>query len=208
MTTVDMFTGLYAITDSLLISDSTLASSVNEAILGGAKIIQFRDKTSDHKRKLILANLLNKICRDNNVLFIINDDVQLAIDCHAHGVHLGRSDKTLQAARAMLGEERVIGASCYQSLELAEQAQAHGANYIAFGRFFPSNTKPNAKPANLELLTQAKKKLHLPIVAIGGINRNNVRQIINAGADMAAVIHGVFGQPDIRASAKAISDTF
>jgi thiamine-phosphate pyrophosphorylase len=142
------------------------------------------------------------------VLFIVNDDVTLAKETQADGVHLGREDASLVQARAQLGPKVIIGLSCYNELARVETAQAQGADYVAFGRFFPSRTKPRAVPANLDLLREAKKKLRIPVVAIGGITPENGASLIAAGADALAVIEGVFGQADVRAAATRYSRLF
>ena len=141
-------------------------------------------------------------------MFIVNDDITLAKQTKASGVHLGREDASVADAREQLGPQAIIGVSCYNELTRAETAQAQGADYIAFGRFFPSRTKPQAVQANPDLLREAKKKLHIPVVAIGGITPENGAALIAAGADALAVIEGVFGQPDIRAAAERYARLF
>ena len=185
--------GLYGITDSKLMpDDDTLEARVIAAIEGGMTILQYRDKSRDQERRLRQAKMLMDLCIKAGVLFLINDDVDLAEACGAHGVHLGQSDEALTSARERLGEKAVIGITCENSLELARTATAQGADYIAFGRFFPSLTKPDAKPAPLELLDEAREEFNLPMVAIGGITRDNARQLIDAGADMLAVVNDLF----------------
>jgi thiamine-phosphate pyrophosphorylase len=195
-------TGLYAITDSKLAADSgaTLADQVGQALEGGAAIIQYRDKGSDQQQRIAEAGALLQLCRGHAVPLIINDDLSLAAEIGADGVHLGRDDADIHQARSALGEDAIIGISCYNRLELALGAQESGADYVAFGRFFSSTTKPQAQPADLELLHRARPKLQIPIVAIGGITPENGAPLIEAGADMLAVIHGIFGQQDIAAA--------
>jgi thiamine-phosphate pyrophosphorylase len=154
------------------------------------------------------AQQLLSLCNQFGATFIVNDDVDLAAAVHAHGVHLGGEDVPLPQARQRLGAEAVIGASCYNRLELAVRAQQQGADYVAFGRFFPSRTKPQAVPADIALLRQAKAQLHLPIVAIGGITAQNGAQLIAAGADMLAVVEAVFAQEDIAAAARQLAECF
>lgn len=187
--------GLYAITD-----DSTgnlLLEKVEQALLGGAAIVQYRDKTTDSARREQEARALRALCHEHNALFIINDDVALAKTVQADGVHVGREDSALTVARAALGNTAIIGVSCYNQLELALTAAQHGADYIAFGSFFPSPTKPNAPRATLELLHQAHQQLTLPICAIGGITLENAPDLLVNGADMLAVITDVFNNPAI-----------
>ncbi|WP_241085130.1 thiamine phosphate synthase [Candidatus Vondammii sp. HM_W22] len=190
--------GLYAITDSRLASDSILSQLVELALAGGAKIIQYRDKTDNLKRRCQEAQSLLSLCRAMQVPLIINDDVELAFTIGADGVHLGKEDDDIASARRKLGPEAIIGISCYNQFNKAISARAAGADYIAFGRFHSSTTKPAAVAANPGLLIRARKELNIPVVAIGGITPDNGGPLIAAGADMLAVVHAVFGQPDIR----------
>ncbi|WJW75231.1 thiamine phosphate synthase [Thiohalobacter sp. IOR34] len=206
--TDDRLHGLYAITDSGLIPPGRLTTAVAAALRGGARVVQYRDKSDAAGRRLAEATALATLCRAQGALFLVNDDVELAAACGAHGVHLGREDSALETARRRLGAEAVIGVSCYDDLQRARQAAAAGADYLAFGRFFPSRTKPDAVPASPALLQEAKAELGLPLVAIGGITPDNGGQLIAAGADMLAVVHGVFGQPDIEAAAERFADMF
>jgi thiamine-phosphate pyrophosphorylase len=200
--------GLYAITDAALIPDDFLDVTVAEAIAGGARLIQYRDKSHAAARRFQQARTLLTVCRNGGVPLIINDDVELALAAGADGVHLGRDDQTPDAARRRLGTTALIGISCYNSLERALAAQHAGADYVAFGSFFPSPTKPQAAPADVALLREARRWLRIPIVAIGGITPLNGRALIEAGAAYLAVIHGVFGQPDCRLAARAYNDLF
>jgi thiamine-phosphate pyrophosphorylase len=200
--------GLYAITDRHLATAGGIAWQVEQALLGGARLIQYRDKGTDHRRRLEEAEALLHCCRHHSVPLIINDDVELAAEIGADGVHLGNEDTALAAARQRLGRDALLGLSCYNDLERALAAQTAGADYVAFGSFFSSPIKPGAAPAEIELLRQARQKLTIPIVAIGGITADNGAQLVRAGADMLAVISGVFGQTDITAAAKKISQLF
>ncbi len=181
---------------------------VELALKGGTRILQYRDKSHDQTVRLDRAKELLSLCRHYGAIFIINDDVELARTVAADGVHLGQDDLDIAEARSRLGREAIIGISCYNRLSLATAAQEAGADYVAFGRFFPSNTKPQALQAEINLLTQAKQALHIPIVAIGGITPENSEPLIHAGADMLAVIHGLFGQQDIRATAEQFTIKF
>lgn len=183
-------TGLYAITQTERKNDSTIIQEVSSALKGGASVIQYRNKESDNT--LDLVNKLLFLCKENNVPFIINDDVELANQISADGVHLGKDDSNILEARKILGTHAIIGLSCYNDLTLAIKAEQLGANYVAFGRFFPSNSKPLASPARIETLHQARKQIQLPIVAIGGILPQNGKQLLKAGADILAVIGGIF----------------
>ncbi len=200
--------GLYAIADTQYLDDAHLLPAVGEAITGGARIIQYRDKSHDTLTRLAQAKKISALCRQHGVLFIINDDVALAKESQADGVHLGREDAALTQAREQLGPQAIIGVSCYNDLARAEAAEKQGADYVAFGRFFPSRTKPQAVQASLVLLREAKRKLHIPVVAIGGITPENGASLIAAGADALAVIEGVFGQADVRAAAERYARLF
>lgn len=200
--------GLYAITDSALIPAPRLVDAVEQAILGGAKLIQYREKNADFQQRLQQAQALNALCRGHGIALIINDDVELASRVGAAGVHLGQDDPALATAQARLGKSAIIGVSCYNRLDLALTAAHAGASYVALGSFYPSPTKPNTVRADIALLSQARQVLSLPIVAIGGITPTNGEALVKAGADLLAVISGVFGQADIRAAARAYAELF
>ncbi len=200
--------GLYAITDSALISPDQMIEAVALAIQGGAMMVQYRNKSSDESQHQWEAQDLVNLCRPLGVPLIINDDVQLAQQVRAHGVHLGKDDPHINEARAALGPNAIIGVSCYNDIERAVAAEKAGADYVAFGSFFPSTTKPKAVRAELSLLREAKKRLTIPVVAIGGITADNGAPLVEAGADLLAVIQGVFGQSDIRSAAEQIAHLF
>lgn len=200
--------GLYVITDPNLMGQHDICDKVRSALQGGAKIVQFRDKTSCAGTKLQQAKQLQQLCSEFQATFIINDDIQLAKQACADGVHIGKDDDDIVTARKLLGEDAIIGVSCYNDLQRAEQMQSIGASYVAFGRFYPSKTKPNAPAADLATLSTAKQKLTVPIVAIGGIDKQNAAQLISAGADSLAVIQGVFAQADIKDAAIQIQNQF
>ena len=186
--------GLYAITSAGLGADrARLLAAAEAAVRGGAALLQFRDKTDDAAGRRASARALAELCRAHGARLIINDDVALALDCGADGVHLGAADAPLARARAALGPRAILGASCGPWLERARAAAAAGADYLAFGRFFPSRTKPDAPPATLELLRQARAQWSLPLCAIGGVTPANAPALIAAGADMIAAVEGVFG---------------
>ena len=200
--------GLYAITDEQLTAPEQLAQCVGEAIAGGATVIQYRNKQGTAAQRQQQAVALLQLCRQQHIPLLVNDDITLAASIKADGVHLGKTDTSLQQARQQLGPHAIIGISCYNSLERAVSAAHAGASYVAFGRFFSSRSKPDAQPADATLLLQARRQLHLPIVAIGGITPENGQALLDAGADLLAAIHGVFGQPDIRAAASAYAALF
>ncbi len=200
--------GLYAIADTAYLDDARLTGAVEQVIAGGARVVQYRDKKNDVATRGRQALALSRLCRERGVTFLVNDDIALANESGADGAHLGREDMALDAARAQLGADRLIGVSCYNELERAASAEQQGADYVAFGSFFPSRTKPQAVRATLELLRTARAQLKIPVVAIGGITPENGAALIDAGADMLAVIDGVFGQPDIRAAAQRYANLF
>lgn len=195
--------GLYAIADTSWVGPDHILTAVGEAIVGGAVMVQLRDKTnaviSDQPRLLALLEL----CRQHGVPFIINDNSRLAVDIGADGVHIGQSDGDIAAIRTRLGNSAIIGVSCHNSLDSARRAVSGGADYVAFGRFFASRTKPDAPAATIEQLRSVHAELDVPIVAIGGITPDNSRQLLVAGADLLAVIAGIFAQADTRAAATA-----
>jgi len=212
--------GLYAIADRAYLDAASFVPAVRAALDGGARVIQYRDKlaaasepqgwgghTASEQRRTI-AHELNRLCLERGAPLLINDDVALAAEVGAAGVHIGRDDPDLAAARHLLGDAAIIGVSCYNELGRARAAAAAGADYVAFGRFFPSRTKPHAVQATTELLRAAHETLRVPIVAIGGITPENGRALLDAGADALAVIEGVFGQPDIRAAAARYAALF
>ena len=199
--------GLYAITPAGL-QGSKLLNDVEQALNGGCRVLQYRDKSSDRQRRLEEALALRRLCTTHQALFIVNDDPELAERVAADGVHLGRGDIGIEEARARLGGRAIIGLSCYADWQRALDARRAGADYIAFGAFYPSPTKPEAVRARLELLRRARRDLGLPTVAIGGITAENAQPLIEAGADMVAVIQGLFGQPDIRATARRFAILF
>ena len=192
--------GLYAITQTDNKSGDTIINEVEAAIRGGAVIVQYRDKNPTDA--LSLAIELVKICHKHKVPLIINDNVELAASAGADGVHIGKEDGAIAHARKILGSDAIIGVSCYNFVEQALEAQRQGATYVAFGRFYPSSSKPLAAPAKIETLQQAKLALNIPIVAIGGILPENGAELLAAGADLLAVIGGLFeSQPERSARA-------
>lgn len=199
--------GLYAITPE--ISDTELLVSKTEAaLMGGIDLLQYRAKTLSAAQRKQQAALLLKLCADFNCPLIINDDLDLAAEIGAHGVHLGQSDKQPELARILLGPRAIIGITCHDSLTLAKEARKADANYLAFGAFYPSTSKPLAKSAPLSILSQAKEACSLPVVAIGGITTHNAKALIDAGADMLAVINDLFTSDDIPAQCSRFQALF
>jgi thiamine-phosphate pyrophosphorylase len=199
--------GVYALTPETADTQRLLAQ-VEAALAGGVAAVQYRDKSDDVARRHAQASELAALCRQFGVPLIVNDDLRLADLCDADGVHLGRDDGSLREARIILGPKKFIGASCYQSLDLAQAAQAAGADYVAFGSFFASPTKPAAPRASLDLLREAAPLIHVPLVAIGGITLANAPQLLDAGADSIAVLSALFDAPDIRAAARDFNQLF
>ena len=191
-----MLRGLYAITDPLLTPAHSLLHQVQQALRGGARVIQYRDKTSPAPQRLQSAGQLRELTRAHGALLIINDDLNLCLEVNADGVHLGQEDTSLIQARQQLGRNKIIGATCHGSEELARKALDEGANYLAFGRFFPSRTKPDALPADLNSLRPFLTRCPVPTVAIGGITLNNAPQLVDAGFSMLAVINDLFDRND------------
>ena len=196
--------GLYVITDG---PRPNLLQVVAQALAGGARLLQYRDKTDDHARRLAEARAIRALCAARGVPMIVNDDVALAREANAAGVHLGEDDGDIAAARGALGADAIIGVSCYDSAERARQLAEAGADYLAFGAFFPSPTKPHARRASFDLLRQTAA-LGLPQVAIGGITPDNGRLLIDAGADFIATVSALYGANDTRAAAVDMAALF
>jgi thiamine-phosphate pyrophosphorylase len=202
--------GLYAITDSKLLADGRLLPYADAALKGGARLLQYRDKSDDDKRRIREAEALRELCERHGAQLIINDDAELAARLGV-GLHLGQEDGSLSVARALLGRTAVIGATCHARLDLAEQAAREGASYVAFGRFFNSNTKPGAPAATLELLEQARQRITLPITVIGGVTLENAPDLIARGASLVAVVHALFAAEsasEVERRAHAFSELF
>ena len=202
--------GLYVVTPDEQNTDVLLVK-VEAALRGGINVLQYRNKLADHKLQTQQARAILPLCRHYQVPFIINDSIKLCLTLDADGVHLGADDGNLAEARARLGEGKILGASCYNRLDLALAAAEAGADYAAFGACFASGTKPNAVVAPLDLFIQAKQAINIPLVAIGGITLENAAQVIKAGADTIAVVGALFnaenGQ-DIEETARRFSQHF
>lgn len=203
-----MLRGLYALSDTELCPGARLLPAVEAAIRGGARLVQYRDKSRDAVRRAAEARALVELCRGHGIPLIVNDDVELAAAVGADGVHLGKDDGDPGLARVRLGPRAIVGASCYDSLERAVAAAQAGADYVAFGSFFPSETKPGAVRARPTLLTEARRRLSIPLCAIGGITPENGRALVESGADMLAIIRGLFAASDVTSAARAYSKLF
>lgn len=193
--------GLYAITPDEL-NTAELLRRARLALQGGTAVLQYRNKLADAGLQLEQALALRQLTREFDTSFIVNDNARLALQADADGVHLGGDDGSLAAARAILGREKIIGVSCYNRAPLAAEAVKQGADYVAFGAFFPSGIKPDAVRAEPGLLEWARRELHVPLVAIGGITPGNGAALVQAGADALAVISAVFDAEDIQSSAQ------
>ena len=205
--TPDDLRGLYVLTDTTRFRREALVEAVSEAIAGGARMVQYRDKSDEHGRRRDEAAALAELCRHHGCPFIVNDDVALAIEVGADGVHLGRDDAPLAKTRARFeaeGLDAIVGVSCYADRLRAERAAAEGADYLAFGAMFPSPTKPHAPGAPAEVLGWARERLGRPVCGIGGITAANVGELMPHRPDIIAVISEVFAAPDIRVAAEAL----
>lgn len=210
MNKTDRLRGLYVITDRPMCLERSMSVDklVALAITGGARIIQYRNKQSPHAVRLYEAEILARLCKQLDALLLINDDVDIAVEVNADGVHLGQKDMDIKEARARLGSDKIIGITCHNDIQLAREAEQAGADYVALGRFFGSSSKPSAPPASLDTLQQAVNELSIPVCAIGGITTENAPKLIGKGAHMIAVINGVFGTWNVTQAAKAYTKLF
>ena len=200
--------GLYVITSQQHVGSRQLTGAVEQALIGGAVIVQYRDKRSVPAPADNQLTEIHHLCRDYGALLVINDDVELARRINADGVHLGRDDMDPGAARECLGSNKLIGVSCYGDIKRVSRMDRAGADYIALGRFYASEIKPEATPVSVDVLRQVRQMTSTPLVAIGGITTENGAALVQAGADMLAVVNGVFAQPDITSAARDISALF
>ena len=196
--------GLYAVTPDDADSEA-LVAKVTAALTGGARVVQYRNKPASPELRREQAAALKRACDAHGALLIVNDHAELAREIDAAGVHIGADDGDIAAARAIVGRDKLVGVSCYRRIELAREAEARGADYVAFGSFFASSVKPGAVRAPIDLLVEAKRALAVPVVAIGGITIDNAPELIAAGADAVAVITAVFGASDVAAAARGFT---
>jgi thiamine-phosphate pyrophosphorylase len=199
--------GLYAITPDMA-DLNTLIHKTQLVIESGAFMVQYRSKIHDRDVKMQQCAAILRLCREYGVPCIINDDVEMCRILEADGVHLGVNDDNIAEVRHILGEDAIIGSSCYEQLSRAKQAQKEGASYVAFGAMFPTPTKPRAPRATLALLKEAKSEIHIPIVAIGGITVNNAHDVIETGIDAIAVITSLYEAKSIKETAETFLKMF
>jgi thiamine-phosphate pyrophosphorylase len=204
MENLNIIKGLYAVTPEE--KDScVLSSQVESCIIGGARLIQYRSKTLSKIEQNKQAKKIKTICNYHKVPLIINDDIELCRILDADGVHLGENDDSLEKARLLLGPSKIIGVSCYNSIDRVKKAVDKGATYIALGACFPTITKPNAPIATLDLISLVLKEFKIPLVAIGGINLENIELLINEGVSCFALINSLFKTKDIEGTASQFS---
>jgi len=201
--------GLYVVTPDWDDTDKLLAAS-DAALRGGAAVLQYRHKTADEALRREQASALLALCRRHGRPFIINDYPELCVELDADGVHVGGTDAAVAAVRQQVGPRRIVGASCYGSLELAQAAQAAGASYVAFGGFYPSRVKKYevTTPADIVARARADAGVSLPSVVIGGMTRENAQPLVTGGADMVAVISSVYFADDPESAAREFARLF
>ena len=196
---------LYAITDRSWLNGETLADEVEKALRGGATIVQLREKGLDHDALLQEAIEIGALCHRYSVPFIINDDVQIALECGADGVHVGQEDMAAAEARRLLGPDRIVGVTC-KTVEQAIEAERQGADYLGSGAMFPSLAKPGATGISFDTLRAICAAVETPVVAIGGITHENVDKLRDTGIAGVCVVGAIFAQPDPEQAARALKE--
>jgi thiamine-phosphate pyrophosphorylase len=199
--------GLYVITDEKLTPYDKILEMVEEALKGGAKIVQLRDKTNSDNFLISYGFSLKELCEKYNAYFIVNDRVDLAIKVNAHGVHIGKEDADIAQVKQKL-RNKIIGVSCYDDIERAKIMESLGASYVAFGSFYPSYTKPEAKVVDKSIIQEAKKILSIPVCVIGGLNVERAKELVFLGADMVAVVSDIWTAPSIKKRAEEYKNLF
>lgn len=192
---------LYAVTDRKYLKNISLIDAVKQAIDGGVTFVQLREKNIDFDQHLSLAQDISQICHNYHVPFVVNDNIQIAQLSHADGVHLGQKDCSIQKAREILGDNKIIGATA-RTFEQAKLAYTQGADYIGIGAFFSTSTKQDALPLDRNVVGEIKRKLDVPIVGIGGINSNNITQLKGCGIDGVALSNAIFSSTNITKNCK------
>ncbi len=196
--------GLYAITDEVLTPKSSVVAQVEKALRAGVDIVQFRDKSSLDSEVESICVELQELCTKHNATFIIDDRVELVAKIGADGLHIGKDDIPLNRAREIVGKNVIIGVSCYGEIKRAEDAQKGLADYVAFGSFFHSSTKPKSTVVDALILKEAKEILNIPICAIGGINSSNIDELLMHKPDMISVVSAIFGDKNIEERVKEL----
>ena len=199
--------GLYVIIDPVAIDERDELQVARQAIEGGARLLQWRDKRREKGAQLPVAEALRRLCEERGALLIVNDHVDLAIVAGAHGVHVGQRDLPVSAVRLLTGRRMIIGCST-NNPEEARQAEADGADYISVGRLFPTGSKLDTRPATLDTLRAVRAAVSVPVCAIGGINESNIDEVLAAGADMASVIAAVVAAANVREAASRLAARF
>jgi thiamine-phosphate pyrophosphorylase len=199
--------GLYAITPETINTDE-LVDKTRQALEGGVQAVQYRNKSADRYLQRSQATLLLQLCKQHYIPLIINDYIDLALEIDADGLHVGRDDGTIANARKHLGSHKILGASCYNDLDLALHAERQGANYVAFGAFFPSITKSNTVPVSIDFVQHARKQIKISIVGIGGIQLHNASPVIQSGCDAIAVCSDLFANGQTKAKAAQFAQLF
>ena len=198
--------GLYVITDCNRLDYRDMLDRTASILAAGVAAVQYRDKSADMDTKRRIAVQLHDLCREHGTPLIVNDDVELTAAVDAEGIHLGREDGGVDTARQRLGDNCLAGISCYNNLGRALTAAAAGADYVAFGAMFPTGSKDGTVPATPELISHAKAELSLPVAAIGGITPENCRPLVDAGADLLAVISSVYLADDPAAAVRRFNE--
>jgi thiamine-phosphate pyrophosphorylase len=199
--------GLYLVTPDWP-DTARLLDATRRALEGGAALVQYRNKTASDTLREEQAGALLALCRRHQRPLVINDHLDLCLRLDADGMHVGAADASVAQVRAALGPERIVGASCYGQLALAEAAQAAGASYVAFGGFYPSRVKVYEVSTPLAIVARAKAALRVPVVVIGGMTAENARPLVGHGADMVAAISSVYGAQDAHQAALAFAELF
>lgn len=196
---------LYAITDRTWLNGRTLEDVVEQSLIGGVDIVQLREKELDFNAFLDSAIKIKRLTEKYHVPLIINDNIEVCIQSNADGVHIGQGDTPLGDARKILGKDKIIGVTA-KTIKQAQEAQLNGADYIGVGAMFGSTTKKDAIPLTFEQLSDIRKSVTIPIVAIGGITANNIQKFKNTGVDGIAVVSAIYGENDIKSATKNLLD--
>jgi thiamine-phosphate diphosphorylase len=206
VSTNDKLRGLYVILDPE-VARGDLSEIAREALAGGARLLQLRDKTREKSQQLPLARALRELCEQQGALFIVNDYADLALTCGAHGVHVGQKDQPVAVVRKLVPREMIVGCSTNDVAE-ARAAEAAGADYVSVGRLFPTGSKDDTRPASLDTLRAVKAAVGVPVCGIGGIDETNIDDVLAAGADIVAVIAAVVAAEDPQEAARRLASRF